>query len=355
MPTIRKRTTSTGENRYQAIVRVKGYPPQTATFNTERKAQKWARNTEVSIEDGKHFKKAGAKNHTFGEMIDRYLKHVMPRKSPRQQSLQTTQLMWWKIQLGPYTLGDVTTPMLAEKRDDLSNQLVSGDEEGGKRRSNASVNRYLAALSHVYTVAEREWGWIYDSPIKRVGRLKESRGRVRFLSDDERKVLVSECQRSKEPLLYPLIVVAISTGARQGELLNLRWENVDFDQGMIRLLETKNDERRAVPIAGLAYEELKKLSTVRRIDDDRVFPLTPDQVRWYFNSALKNAKIEDFRFHDLRHSAASYLAMNGATLAEIAEVLGHKTLQMVKRYSHLTEQHTSRVVERMNKKIFGES
>ncbi len=354
MATIRKRTTKTGEVRYQAIVRMKGYPPQTETFNTEKKAQKWAKQTEVAIEDGKHFMKTEAKNHTFGEMIDRYLKHVMPRKSPGQQSHQTHQLNWWKSQLGPYTLADVTTPILAEKRDDLANQLVSGDEDGGKKRSNASVNRYLAALSHVYSVAEREWGWIYDSPIKRVGRLKEPRGRVRFLSDDERKNLVDECQQSKEPLLYPLVVLALSTGARQGELLGLRWDTVDFDHGMIRLLETKNDERRAVPIAGLALEELKKLSKVRRIDDDRVFALTPDQVRWYFKSALNKAKIEDFRFHDLRHSAASYLAMNGATLAEIAEVLGHKTLQMVKRYAHLTEQHTSKVVERMNKQRFGE-
>jgi len=333
---------------------MKGYPPQTATFNTEKKAQKWAKQTEVAIDDGKHFTKAEAKNHTFGEMIDRYLMHVMPRKSTRQRNLQTTQLNWWKGQLGPYTLADVTTPMLVQKRDDLANQLVAGGEERGKRRSNASVNRYLAALSHVYTVAEREWGWVYDSPIKRVGRLKEPRGRVRSLSDDERESLVSACQESKQPLLYPLVVVAISTGARQGELLNLRWDNVDFDKGMIRLLETKNDERRAVPIAGRAYDELKRLSKIRRIDNDRVFPLTPDQIRWHFSSALKKAKIEDFRFHDLRHSAASYLAMNGATLAEIAEVLGHKTLQMVKRYAHLTEQHTSRVVERMNKQIFGE-
>lgn len=354
MATIRKRTTKSGEVRYQAIIRVKGFPPQTATFNTEKKAEKWAKQTEVAIEDGKHFIKTEAKNHTFGEMIDRYLKHVMPRKSSVQQSHQTHQLNWWKGQLGPYTLADVTTPMLAEKRDDLANQLVSGGEEGGKRRSNASVNRYLAALSHVYTVVEREWGWIYDSPIKRVGRLKEPRGRVRHLLDDERERLVTVCQESKQPLLYPLVVLALSTGARQGELLNLRWDNVDFDSGMIRLLETKNDERRAVPIAGLAYDELKRLSKIRRIDDDRVFPLTPDQVRWHFKSALKKAEIEGFRYHDLRHSAASYLAMNGATLAEIAEILGHKTLQMVKRYSHLTEQHTSKVVERMNKQIFGE-
>jgi len=354
MATIRKRTTKTGTDRYQAIVRMKGCPPQTATFNTEKKAQTWAKRTEVAIEDGKHFRTAEAKNHTFGEMIDRYLKHVMPRKSERQQGLQTFQLNWWKSQVGRYTLADVTTPMLAEKRDDLANQLVSGDEEGGKRRSNASVNRYLAALSHVYSVAEREWGWVYDSPIKRVNRLKEPRGRVRFLSDEERKKLVGECEKSKEPLLHSLVVVALSTGARQGELLGLRWENVDFDHGVIRLLETKNEERRSVPIAGLAREALEKLSKVRRIGDDRVFPLTSDQLRWYFNSALRKVEIDDFRFHDLRHSAASYLAMNGATLAEIAEILGHKTLEMVKRYAHLTEQHTSRVVERMNKQIFGE-
>ena len=354
MATIRKRINKAGEARYQAVVRKKGYPPQTATFNTEKKAQTWAKRTEVGIDDGKHFKTSEAKKHTFEDLIDRYLTNVMPRKSESQQRSQTYQLNWWKGQLGPYTLADVTTPMLAEKRDDLANQLVSRGGDGGKKRSNASANRYLAALSHVYSVAEREWGWVYDSPIKRVNRLKEPRGRVRFLSDEERKKLVAECEKSKEPLLYSLVVVAISTGARQGELLGLRWENVDFDHGVIRLLETKNEERRSVPIAGLAREALEKLSKVRRIGDDRVFPLTPDQLRWYFNSALRKVEIDDFRFHDLRHSAASYLAMNGATLAEIAEILGHKTLQMVKRYAHLTEQHTSRVVERMNKQIFGE-
>ncbi len=144
MATFRKRTANSGENRFQAIVRVKGYPAQTATFNTEKKAQKWARQTEVAIEDGRHFKTAEAKNHTFGEMIDRYLKHVIPRKSPRQRSLQTTQLKWWKSQLGPYTLADVTTAMLVERRDDLSNQLVSGDEQGGKKRSNLRTSNDMA-------------------------------------------------------------------------------------------------------------------------------------------------------------------------------------------------------------------
>jgi integrase len=106
----------------------------------------------------------------------------------------------------------------------------------------------------------------------------------------------------------------------------------------------------------VALEEMVRLSKVRRIDSDLVFPhvdgTRPFLLRGPWEGAVKEAKIEDFRFHDLRHSAASYLAMNGATLAEIAEILGHKTLQMVKRYSHLTEQHTSQVVSRMNAAIF---
>ena len=150
--------------------------------------------------------------------------------------------------------------------------------------------------------------------------------------------------------------LALSTGARQGELLGLRWADVDLGRGQAVLHHTKNQERRALPLTGVALGLLKDQARVRRIDTDFVFagragrPVFPRKA-WV--EALRAAQIEDFRFHDLRHSAASELAMTGATLAEIAEVLGHKTLAMVKRYSHLTEQHTSKVVARMNERIFG--
>ena len=121
--------------------------------------------------------------------------------------------------------------------------------------------------------------------------------------------------------------------------------------------ETKNDERRALPLGKPAFKEIQKLSELRRIDTNLLFPdetgKKPIDIRNPWERAIKKAGIKDFRFHDLRHSAASYLAMNGASLAEIAEVLGHKTLQMVKRYSHLSEQHTANVVSKMNDKIFG--
>jgi integrase len=149
---------------------------------------------------------------------------------------------------------------------------------------------------------------------------------------------------------------------RRGEIMNLTWDRVDLHRRAITLRpeDTKSQERRSAPIVGHAHEVLKELSKVRRIDTHLVFPAPVDgrtepkpiDITSAWERALKKAGIEDFRFHDLRHTAASYLAMNGATLAEIAEVLGHKTLQMVKRYAHLTESHTSKVVERMNRAVF---
>ncbi len=126
---------------------------------------------------------------------------------------------------------------------------------------------------------------------------------------------------------------------------------------MIILEHTKNDERRAIPLQGHALELFKDMSKVRQINTrllfpSRINPNKPLNIQKIWESAVKNAEIDDFRFHDLRHSAASYLAMNGATTGEIAEILGHKTLQMVKRYSHLTEQHTAKVVAKMNEQIF---
>jgi len=140
--------------------------------------------------------------------------------------------------------------------------------------------------------------------------------------------------------------------------MSLRWQQVDLAGAMIRLEVTKNGERRALPLAGHALELVKERAKVRRIDTDLLFPskvnpAQPIDLRTPWETALKQAGIDDFRWHDLRHSAASYLAMNGATLAEIAEVLGHKTLAMVQRYAHLSEQHTAAVVARMNERIFG--
>lgn len=224
-------------------------------------------------------------------------------------------------------------------------------------RTNSTVNRYLAILSHLFTVSVREWGWSHENPVLKVTRLKEPRGRVQFLSDDERVRLLEACKKSESEYLYTVVVLALSTGARKMEILGLKWRDVELSRGVITLHETKNGERRVLILTSLALKLMKQHAKIRTLHCNLVFPAKsfdkPIDLTTPWETALKRAEIKDFRFHDLRHSAASYLAMNGASLAEIAEILGHKTLSMVKRYSHLSEAHTSKVVAKMNEKIFG--
>jgi len=192
--------------------------------------------------------------------------------------------------------------------------------------------------------------------MRKVKKPKEARGRVRFLDDDEREKLLLASAKSSNEYLHICVTLALSTGMRLGELMGLKWPDVNLAKHFLILHETKNGERRRVPITGYAHDLLVEHSKVRRLDTGLLFPSkNPDKpvdLRKPFGNALKQAEITDFRWHDLRHCAASYLAMNGASLAEIAEVLGHKTLQMVKRYAHLSDGHVSSVVSSMNEKIF---
>ncbi len=351
MATIEERKKG-GKTVYRVKIRRKGYPTQSETFTRLTDARKWAQITEVAIEEGRHFKTTEAKRHTIGGLIDRYLRDILPHKSTSSIYMQTLQLRWWKTHLGDCVLADITPALIAEYRD----KLAQGDEQP---RSNATVVRYLAALSHAFTVAVREWGWLDESPMRMVRKPREPRGRVRFLSDDERQRLLDVCRASKNPSLFLVVVLALSTGARKMEILKLTWHDVDLQRRVIILHDTKNGERRVLPLVGQALELMQQRVKVCRIDTQLVFPrrrsTKPMDIRTAWGNAIKNSNIPDFKFHDLRHSAASYLAMNGASLAEIAEVLGHKTLSMVKRYAHLSEAHTAGVVARMNEKIFGKS
>lgn len=355
MASIQVRKSSAGEISYRVQIRLKGFPAQRATFKRKTDAKKWANATEADIRAGRYFKTAEAKKHTLAEMIDRYIGHVLPTK-PKLQKDQTRQLNWWKDSLGHFLLSEITVARIIEARD----VLAQGITVRNTIRSPGTVNRYLAALSSAFSEAVNSWEWLDDTPMRKVKKLKEPRGRVRFLSDDERERLLMTCKESTYRFLYFIVVLGLSTGMRKGEILNLKWStNVDLLRGRLLLFDTKNNESRGVPLAGHALELLKDHSKIRRLDSDFLFPCKgknpnkPFDIRVPWGKALKCAQIEDFRFHDLRHSAASYLAMNGATLAEIAEVLGHKTLQMVKRYAHLSEDHTLGVIESMNKKIFG--
>ncbi len=354
MAAIQERKSTNGEVSYRVLVRLKGYPQQTATFKRKTDAKKWAQQTEAAIREGRHFIIAEGKKHTFNELVNRYLKEILPLKIQKKKKQPIYQFHWWKEQLGSYTLADITPSLIYEYKNKLSSEITRTNA----LRTPATIKRYLAALSHMFTIAVKEWQWLDSNPVLKVTKPIEPRGRVRFLSDNERMRLLEACKQSTYEPLYLIVVLCLSTGARKMEIIGLNWDDVDLNREVITLHETKNGDRRLLPITGHALELLRNYAKLRRLDTNLVFPskAKPKQsidIRCHWEAAIKKADIEDFRFHDLRHSAASYLAMNGATIAEIAEVLGHKTLQMVKRYSHLSEAHTKSVVSKMNERIFG--
>jgi integrase len=354
MATIVKRDTAEGKPYYTVRIRLKGYPEQISTFSRLTDARKWASSTESAIREGRHFKTAEAKKHTLADMVDRYIKDVMPTK-PKQAHAQRPQLERWKVEIGSYALADITPALIVEVRD----KLLLETTPRGDIRNPATVVRYMAALSHAFTIAVNEWQWLEDSPMRKVKKPKESSGRVRWLNDDERARLLAACKESSNDWLYLCVILALSTGMRQGELMGLKWPDVDLKTGVIILHETKNGERRRVPLAGHGLDLLRDHARLRRLDTSLLFPSNtnptkPIDLRKPWTNAIKLAGVENFHWHDLRHSTASYLAMNGASLAEIAEILGHKTLAMVKRYVSIDRARclvVTRVCRKVGRKV----
>lgn len=353
MAHIEERDLENGKTKYRVQIRVKGYPQQTATFDRKTDAKRWALKTEAAIKEGRYFKTLGAKKRTLGDLIDRYVKEILPRK-PKNAHNVSTQLNWWKQIIGNYVLADVTPALIANMRD----RLLQGKTPRGNIRSPSTVVRYLSALSHTFTIAIKEWGWLEENPLLKVTKPQQPRGRVRFLDDAERVRLLEACKASSNPFLYPVVILALATGMRQAEIMNLRWSEVDFERNKITLYETKNGEIRVAPLTGHAHSVLKGLHKKRSSETELVFPGNnpnkPIDLRFPWEQVIKKAEIKDFRFHDLRHCCASYLLMNKVPLPVIAEILGHKTYQMVKRYAHLSEDHKWQAVASMNQSIFGE-
>ena len=333
MAYIEKRTGKSGTT-YRAQIRLKGHPPDAATFKRLADAKRWAAETEAAIRAGRYF--GVTRRRTFAELADAY--EASFPESLKSAKDRIGHLAYWREAFDGLSLDDVTSPAIAGKYSELHK---TGE------RTPATANRYLATLSACCTYAVKDLGWIERNPCARVKKLKESSGRVRYLTDDERTRLIEACKASRNRLLYPAFILALSTGARQAELMNLRWPQVDFARSTILLRdgETKNGSGRVLPLTGEAFDLLRDMSKVRDLKDDRVFPVSAETrgfggMRNAWMNALSRAKVKDFRWHDLRHTAASYLTMAGVGSMEIAKVLGHKTLQMTARYSHLSPERT---------------
>lgn len=350
MATIEKRVTSDGKTTFRVKVRLRGHPTQTASFASLTKAREWVQNTESAIRSGRYFPTVEAKRHTLKDLIEKYRSEELPKL--RSSNARRVHLDWWEQQLGAYALVDIRPSLIKAKL----KLLAAKTTRYGEPLSNSTINRYSSTLSHVFSVAMREWEWVDDNPFRKIKPKDEPEGVVRFLSDEERESLLTECKNHNQDL-YTIIVLALSTGARRNELLSLSWDAVDLKSGLITFHKTKNGHKRTVPVTGHALELIKAIASERRFNTEYIFqsPRTgkPLAIENVFKAALGRAGIENFRFHDLRHSAASYMVMAGVDMRTVAEILGHRDLKVTHRYAHLSRKHVSDAVEKLDGAIFG--
>ena len=307
---------------WQAKVRRKGYPPIARTFDTKLRAERWARDTESAMDHNTFVDSREAEQTTLLEALDRYEREVTPRKKGAAQE---------RYRIGKWKRDDLALRSLASIRGvDLAGWRDRRLAEGA---SPTTVRNDLALISHLFSVASREWGLeSLGNPVQKIAVPSPARARDRRLQGDEEARLLAASEAVGCPWLKSLMLVAMETGMRQGELLGLTWPDVDLGRRVAHLEDTKNGEARDVPLSSVAVAVLRDLS---RCLDGRVFPLTKDQATYFFSRATEKAKIADLRFHDLRHEATSRLFEKGLNAMEAAAVTGHKTLHMLKRYTHL--------------------
>lgn len=363
MHQIRKYKKKDGTYTYTANIRVQGYPTYTATFTKKSLATQWIQEYESAMKNGKHIQTPESKKHTLNDLILRYETNELPKRKSDQEKFKM-HLKWWSDKIGKYYLNNITTPMLTECKELLEKEPMNKKLKKPKPRTPATVNRYLATLSIVLSYACNEYGWIEENPMRKVRKNKEKANKDRFLTPDEIERLLNGCKEfnikgdNYNEQTYLFVLIALSTGARYSEIHNLKWNNVDFTHKQFYFMNTKNGEDRGVPMTDTVYNALKEFKKVRNIKSKNLW-ITKDgkkliDFRTRFYKVLEIANIENCRFHDLRHTVASHIAMNGGSLLDIAQVTGHKTMQMVKRYAHLTQKHTAELLQNTTDKMFSE-
>lgn len=340
---------------WEVQVRVRGHKPLTRTFARKTDAKNWWSQIRAKLTQGEVVTNE-AHRHTLAEAIDRFLK-----QRPDLSADVRSALKWWRREHGERRLSAITGPWLQEIRDGLLGEPQRNDRDGKEYRRGAGVaNRRLTYLAAVLGRGNRRkpggamaWGWIRSNPAAEVTKVPEPPGRTRFLDDDEREALQKACAAAGDEPLLPMVLCALSSGARAGELLSLRWKDVDLKQGTAVIHTSKTGAGRTLHFVGRALTKLRDFAAGRDARPDaRVFASAPDGLYPFqygepFRQAVKAAGITDFRFHDLRHCTASYLAQSGASLLEIGYVLGHRSQQTTQRYSHLTRGHSEQLVSRV--------
>ncbi len=328
--------TKNAAGNWKAIIRKTGWPTTIKTFRTRRDADDWARRTEDEMVRGIYIDRGPSERLIFDAAMARYLSEVSPTKNPGTHAREGGFSKPLLKALGKYSLGAITADLVARYRDD---RLAEG-------KSNNTVRLELALLSHLYTTAIREWrlGLVYN-PVAAMRKPAAGQGRTRRLSLAEEQLLVSACAAHSNPLLVWMVRLALYTGMRAGEIQSLRCGQVDLSRRVIRLDMTKNGSARTVPLTRNAVEVIQAAlaHSLRPKETDLIFwgdpgrdgKIRPYQFRPAWRQVLQRAGLEGFHFHDLRHEAISRFVEAGLGDQDVAAISGHKSMQMLKRYTHL--------------------
>ena len=310
--------------RYHVRIRRKGFKTQCRNFTHKADALRWLRETEIAIEQGR----VSSRDTTLGTLVNRYIDQVSAKKKSHDKE-RSSLLRLKQSNLADLYVSKITPAVIAEYRDARLKEVQP-----------ATCLRDLSLLSHVFTIAMREWDYqLPCNPVSQIRKPPASKPRTRRLENNEQKRLLDALAQSRGPWAKPLVVVAIETGMRRGELLSLKWENVHLSRSYVHLPDTKNGNPRDVPLSTLAKATLAELP---RDISGCIFPIHFEALKSLWNRICRKLEIKDLRFHDLRHEATSRFFERGLNVIEVAAITGHKDTNMLSRYTHLSAEDLSR-------------
>lgn len=355
MATIVKTTTGT----WKAVIRKRGWPTAAKTFRTKRDAEDWSRRTEDEMVRGVYIQRAPSERTTVEAALWRYLAEVTPSKRPSTQATERRRATILIAHLGRYSLAALTPEIIASYRD----TRLAGDSTGSakpKPRSNNTVRLELALLGHMFNVALKEWGLgLTYNPVQSIRRPSPGAGRDRRLQRDEEAKLLAAVDAHSNPMLGWIVRIALETGMRTSEIVTLGRRQIDLERRVVRLHDTKNTSSRTVPLT-IEATRLFRLAfnnPVRPIDTDLIFfgepgrdgKRRPYQFSRMWAAVKRELGMADLHFHDLRHEAVSRLVEAGLSDQEVAAISGHKSMQMLKRYTHLRAEDLVGKLDAINK------
>lgn len=321
---------------WKALVRKTGWPTTSKTFRTKRDAEDWARRTEDEMVRGIFIQRTPSEKMSIQEALQRYEREVSPTKKASTQKREDIRIKLLKEKFGQYSLAALTPDIVADYRDQ---RLAAG-------KSNNTVRLELALLGHLYSTAIKEWHIALPSnPVANIRKPSPGEGRNVRLNHKDQQRLLTELQTHSNPMLAWIFQIAVETGMRQGEILNLKTYQVDTERRIVSLFDTKNGMPRTVPLTKLAVQVFKQALEypMRPSDCELIFfgepgkdkKRSPYQFNKIWMDIKKSISLGELHFHDLRHEAVSRLVEAGLSDQEVASISGHKSMQMLRRYTHL--------------------